>query len=108
MNSKKSIVRYIEVFLDVVVMFTSYPVSYTHLEILRVLKPGGVFVCSTYSSRTRHRALAPLGFHCTRHPDCHNRTVHGPVSYTHLDVYKRQLLTLFRRHSTYLLSYISS
>ena len=24
-----------------------------------------------------------FGFHCTRHPDCHNRTVHGLLSRSH-------------------------
>ena len=40
-------------------------------------------VSCMYCTRTRHRALAPLVFHCTRHPDCHNRTVHGLLSRSH-------------------------
>ena len=49
--------------------------------------PGRLFpsyaVSCMYCTQTRHRALAPLGFHCTRHPDCHNRTVHGLLSRSH-------------------------
>ena len=64
---------------------TAFPLTalYGH----QTAAPGRLFpsyaVSCMYCTRTRHRALAPLGFHCTRHPDCHNRTVHGLLSRSH-------------------------